>query len=191
MLTGRYPPRIGCGEFDGLPVLFPGSRLGLSPDEVTIAGVLGGRVHHPPRRQVALRRPAGVPAHPPRLRRLVRDPLQQRHGAARWYEDLPPLAEIMADRGRSLPVAEMPPLPLLLDEDVLEAQPDQASLTARFVDESVRFIRAHRDRPWFLYLAHIYVHVPIYVQEGFARAPATARTGGRGDDRLGRRRARW
>ena len=35
-----------------------------------------------------------------------------------------------------------PPLPLLLDDEVIEQQPDQASLTARYVDaEAVRFIR--------------------------------------------------
>jgi arylsulfatase A-like enzyme len=40
LLTGCYPPRIGFDSFDGLPVLFPGQRYGLHPDEVTIAGVL-------------------------------------------------------------------------------------------------------------------------------------------------------
>jgi arylsulfatase A-like enzyme len=30
-------------------------------------------------------------------------------------------------------------------------------------------VREHRDRPFFLYLAHMYVHVPIYVQDRFAR----------------------
>ena len=172
MLTGCYPPRIGCGEFDGLPVLFPGSRLGLSPDEVTIAGVLSAAGYTT--RHVGKWHCGDQPAFLPTRHGFdgwFGIPYSNDMGRQRWYEDLPPLAEIMADRGRSLPVAEMPPLPLLLDEDVLEAQPDQASLTARFVDESVRFIRAHRDRPWFLYLAHIYVHVPIYVQEGFARAP--------------------
>src|SRR5436190_11013882 len=68
------------------------------------------------------------------------------------------------------PVTEMPQLSLILGEEVIEAQPDQASLTARFVEQSVRFLRANRDRPFFLYLAHIYVHLPIYVQERFARA---------------------
>ena len=37
LLTGCYPPRIGMAEFDGLPVLFPGHKWGLSPRENTIA----------------------------------------------------------------------------------------------------------------------------------------------------------
>ncbi|MGI8754959.1 MAG: sulfatase-like hydrolase/transferase, partial [Acidimicrobiales bacterium] len=61
------------------------------------------------------------------------------------------------------------PLPLLLDDDVIEQQPDQASLTERYVTEGVRFLRDAADDPFFLYLAHLYVHVPIYVQERFAR----------------------
>jgi arylsulfatase A-like enzyme len=79
------------------------------------------------------------------------------------------VAQLIRDAGIPY-LDELPPLPLLLDDEVLEAQPDQASLTARYVDESVRFLRAQGDRPWFLYLAHIYVHLPIYVQERFARA---------------------
>jgi arylsulfatase A len=58
-----------------------------------------------------------------------------------------------------------PPLPLLLDGEVIEQQPDQSSLTERYVQEAVQFMRASRDDPFFLYLAHMYVHVPIYVTE--------------------------
>ena len=38
LLTGCEPLCIGFGDFDGLPVLFPGQRLGSS--EITIANVL-------------------------------------------------------------------------------------------------------------------------------------------------------
>ena len=40
LLTGCYPPRIGFGDFDGLPVLFPGQAVGLAPSEVTLARLL-------------------------------------------------------------------------------------------------------------------------------------------------------
>jgi hypothetical protein len=55
-----------------------------------------------------------------------------------------------------------PPFPLLLDDEVLEQQPDQASLTGRYLSEAIRFLRAGGDQPFFLYLAHLYVHLPIY-----------------------------
>ncbi|GJM37535.1 MAG: hypothetical protein DHS20C19_09020 [Acidimicrobiales bacterium] len=69
-----------------------------------------------------------------------------------------------------------PPLPLVAaDEDaidVIEAQPDQASLTNRYLEQALRFIRreASAETPFFLYLAHMYVHLPIYVQERFKKA---------------------
>ncbi len=63
---------------------------------------------------------------------------------------------------------EMPPLPLLDDAEVIEQQPDQASLTERYLTEAVRFMRSARDEPFFLYFAHMYVHTPIYVQQRFA-----------------------
>src|SRR3546814_16060161 len=35
LLTGCYPPRIGFGSFDELPVLFPGQAVGLPASEVS------------------------------------------------------------------------------------------------------------------------------------------------------------
>jgi arylsulfatase A-like enzyme len=170
LLTGCYPPRIGFDSFDGLPVLFPGQRYGLHPDEVTIAGVLrsaGYATKHVGKWHCGDQAPF----------------LPTRHGFDRFF-GLPYSNDMglqaVPDGAASVPrmirdagipyLDEFPPLPLLLDDEVLEAQPDQASLTARYVDESVRFLRAQAGRPWFLYLAHIYVHLPIYVQERFARA---------------------
>ena len=72
---------------------------------------------------------------------------------------------------------ERPPLPLMLDAEVVEQQPDQAALTERYVDDAVRFIRANRDRPFFLYLAHMYVHLPIYVRDRFVRDSRNGRYG--------------
>ena len=50
---------------------------------------------------------------------------------------------------------------------MIEQQPDQASLTGRYVAESLDFLRtaAAEETPFFLYLAHLYVHLPIYATE--------------------------
>jgi arylsulfatase A-like enzyme len=53
------------------------------------------------------------------------------------------------------------------DEEVILEQPDQASLTERYVEEAVHFMRGHKDEPFFLYFAHMYVHVPLYVPKRF------------------------
>jgi arylsulfatase A-like enzyme len=56
---------------------------------------------------------------------------------------------------------------LLHDDDVIEQQPDQSLLTERYVQEAIDFIRADSPKPFFLYLAHMYVHLPIYVKQEF------------------------
>ena len=62
---------------------------------------------------------------------------------------------------------DLPPLPLLADDVVVEQQPDQRSLTARYVAAAQAFLRDARDGPFFLYLAHMHVHLPIYVMPQF------------------------
>jgi arylsulfatase A-like enzyme len=164
LLTGCYPPRIGFGSFDGLPVLFPGQAVGLPDTEVSLGALLSSAGY---RTQMIGKwhcgdQPAFLPTN---------------HGFDH-YLGLP----YSNDMGRQAPPTSGPfapapgkepywlcPLPLLLDDEVIEQQPDQSSLTERYVVEAVRFLREARDDPFFLYLAHLYVHVPLYVQERFAR----------------------
>ncbi len=55
-----------------------------------------------------------------------------------------------------------PPLPLVRDAKVIEAPANQDTLTARYTKEAIRFITASKDRPFFLYLPHTAVHVPLH-----------------------------
>lgn len=170
MLTGCYPPRIGFGSFDGLPVLFPGQRLGLDTDETTLASMLrdaGYATQH-----VGKWHCGDQPEFLPTRHGFDRSfgiPYSNDMGRQRMPAGMPNWPKKLAEMGIAI-ADEYPPLPLLLDDEVFEQQPDQTSLTARFAAESVRFIREHHDRPFFLYLAHIYVHLPIYVQQRFADA---------------------
>lgn len=176
LLTGCYPPRIGFGQFDGLPVLFPGQRFGIHDDEVTIAQLLAGAGYAT--QHVGKWHCGDQPAFLPTRRGFdgyFGLPYSNDMGRQRITDGLD-LPALMKQLGIPF-LDEMPPLPLLLDEEVLEAQPDQASLTARYVDESVRFIRANADRPFFLYLAHLYVHLPIYVQPELEAASRNGRYG--------------
>ncbi|MDH7571529.1 MAG: sulfatase-like hydrolase/transferase, partial [Armatimonadota bacterium] len=65
--------------------------------------------------------------------------------------------------------AHYPPLPLLEDEEVIQEQPDQTALTERYTERCVRFIRHNRDRPFFLYMAHMHVHLPYYAAPRFMK----------------------
>jgi arylsulfatase A-like enzyme len=172
LLTGCYPPRIGFGSFDGLPVLFPGQGIGLADTEVTLATVLREAGY---RTQMIGKWHCGD----------QRGFLPTDHGFDHYF-GLP----YSNDMGRQAPMTEgpfapppgtepfyLPPLPLLDDDEVIEQQPDQAGLTERYVTEAVRFLREARHEPFFLYLAHLYVHVPLYVQERFARESANGAYG--------------
>ena len=57
-----------------------------------------------------------------------------------------------------------PPLPLVRDDHVIEtlAPAAQDRLTERYTDEAVKFITDNQAKPFFLYLPHTAVHVPIH-----------------------------
>ena len=175
LLTGCYPLRIGFGgkEGGGLGgVLFPGWPIGLDPNEITIADAL---------------RDAGYATIAIGKWHCGDQPdfLPTNHGFDEWYgipysndmgRQRPGVDEpseedmhrILTDLGVTMPWLR-PPLPLMEGTEVVEQQPDQASLTGRYVERAVRFLRrSHADgAPFFLYLAHLYVHLPIYVQQRF------------------------
>ncbi|HWH68699.1 MAG TPA: sulfatase, partial [Candidatus Sulfotelmatobacter sp.] len=62
-----------------------------------------------------------------------------------------------------------PPLPLIRNEAVAEtlAPAQQDSLTERYVEEALKFVREHQAQPFFLYLAHTAVHVPLHPGPAF------------------------
>lgn len=154
LLTGCYPPRIGFGSFKGLPVLFPGFEVGLAPSEISLGKMLSDAGY---RTQMIGKWHCGDQA----------DFLPTNHGFD-YYFGIP----YSNDMGRQVDapsfMPEMPPLPLIVDGEVVEQQPDQSSLTERYVAKALEFMREPADGPFFLYLAHMYVHLPLYVQERFA-----------------------
>ena len=144
MLTGCYPPRIGFGSFDGKWVLFPGMPIGLNPSETTTATLL---------------KEAGYATKIVGKWHCGDQPefLPTRHGFDSYY-GIP----YSNDMGRQKEDDVYPPLPLLRDEEGIQDQPDQRGITERYVEESVRFIRENKEKPFFLYFAHMHVHLPHY-----------------------------
>ena len=66
-------------------------------------------------------------------------------------------------------------VPLMRDEEVIEYPADQKTLTKRYTEESMRFIKSvttkNQERgtknPFFLYLPHTMVHLPLAVSKDF------------------------
>ncbi len=163
MLTGCYPPRINFDTFgeEQRWVLFPGMAEGLSPDEYTIANLfkdcgyktkMVGKWHCGDQKEFS--------------------PVN--YGFDSYY-GLP----YSNDMGRQVNRHEFPPLPLMRNAEVIQEQPDQTSLTERYTEEAVSFIRDayENDEQYFLYFAHMYVHQPIYVPDSFLRRSRNGRYG--------------
>jgi arylsulfatase A len=160
MLTGCYPPRIGFGEFNGEIVLFPGDNIGLSSDETTLASQLKKAGYST---KIIGKWHCGDQP----------DFLPTRHGFDEYF-GIP----YSNDMGRQSNRPDNPPLPLLRDETVIQEQPDQRGITERYTDEALQFINKNKENPFFLYLAHMYVHVPLFVQPQFLEKSKNGAYGG-------------
>ncbi len=165
LMTGCYPQRIGITG-----VLFPGEGIGLHPDEITIADILKGQGY---RTKIVGKwhcgdQPAFMPTN---------------HGFDEYYglpysNDMGIQGKTPEDRARKVP------LPLMRNTDVIQQQPDQRGLTERYTEECVRFIRDNTSTgsaqasPFFLYLAHMYVHVPLFIPDRFLAQSSNGGYGG-------------
>jgi uncharacterized sulfatase len=65
---------------------------------------------------------------------------------------------------------DMHPVELFEDERKVEYPVVQATLTRRYTERATDFIARHKDRPFFLYLAHAMPHKPLAASEGFYRS---------------------
>jgi len=160
MMTGCYPPRIGFGAFHGQVVLFPGDDIGLNSSEITVASQL---------------KQAGYATKIIGKWHCGDQPefLPTRHGFDEYF-GIP----YSNDMGIQANRRDNPPLPLMRNETVIQAQPDQRGITERYTDEALQFINRNQDGPFFLYLAHMYVHVPLFVPKQFLDTSQNGAYGG-------------
>ncbi|MGJ8695768.1 MAG: sulfatase family protein [Verrucomicrobiaceae bacterium] len=163
LLTGCYPKRIGMEKH----VLFPSSTRGLSPEEHTIADHLKGQGY-----ATACFGKWHLGHHP--------ETLPQRHGFDTYFgipysNDMnhpenkgkpkgghAGMDALWADPGSTLTKWNTP---LMENEKIVELPVDQRTVTRRYTDKSVEFIKANKDRPFFLYLPHSMPHIPLYVPD--------------------------
>jgi len=146
LMTGCYPQRVGLPD-----VLGPNAKIGISDQEKTIAEVLKplgyatacyGKWHLGDKLKV----------------------LPTRHGFDE-YLGLP-YSNDMWPRHPEAPQA-YPDLPLIEGERVVAYDPDQTQLTTWYPERAVRVIEKNKDRPFFLYVPHSMVHVPLHVSDKF------------------------
>ncbi len=146
LLTGCYPNRIGIRG-----ALGPHSKVGINPDETTLAEVLKTRGY-----ATAIFGKWHLGDAP--------EFLPTRHGFDEYF-GLPYSNDMWPKHPTS---RSYPDLPLFSGTSVVERNPDQSQLTTWYTEHAVRFIESNRDRPFFLYVPHNMPHVPLFVSEKFA-----------------------
>lgn len=146
LLTGRLPVRSGLCD-NRFRVLFPFSEGGIPDEEITLAEILKGKGY------ATMCIGKWHLGHLPRY-------LPTRHGFDRYFGI--PYSNDMAG-GRH----HFPPIPLLRGEETIESPADQTTLTRRYTQEAEKFIAEHREKPFLLYLAHTFPHVPLAASEEF------------------------
>lgn len=160
LLTGCYPNRIGIHG-----ALMPWSKNGISDEEMTIAELVKQKGYA-----------TGMTGkwHLGWQKRFL--PLQ--HGFDE-YLGLPYSNDMWPVDYDGTPVTKdspkpwklkYPPLPLIKNNDKIEeirTFADQDQLTTKYTEFAVDFINRHKDGPFFLYIAHSMVHVPLGVSDKF------------------------
>lgn len=58
-------------------------------------------------------------------------------------------------------------VPLLRNTEIIERPANQKTITKRYAEETVKFIKENKDNPFFVYLAHSLPHIPLFVSKEF------------------------
>jgi len=157
LLTGRLPIRNGMCS-NKRRVLFPDSASGLPEGEITIAEALKGQGY--------------VTACVGKWHLGHLPPYLPTNNGFDSYFGIPYSNDMdrVAGGGRQVflePKVEYWNVPLMRDEEIVERPADQNTITKRYADESVKFIKKNKNRPFFLYLANSLPHVPLFVSQNF------------------------
>ncbi len=157
LLTGCYNVRVGI-----LGALGPSAKHGINEREVTLAEIC---------KQKGYATAAYGKWHLGHHKKFL--PMQ--HGFDDYF-GLPYSNDMWPYHPgvRHLPMAERikrwPHLPLIDKNTIINSQvtpEDQEQLTTQYTERAVQFIEQNKDNPFFLYVPHSMVHVPLYVSEKF------------------------
>lgn len=168
LMTGRYPQRIGVNG-----VFFPDDKTGLPLSEVTLGDVLKkqgyvtgciGKWHL-----------GHLPEYLPTARgfdSFYGIPYSNDMGLDPQH--IKPSKMIVLREGKTLddynrmdPQARWPLPPLMRGTECVEWPADQDTLTKRYTEEAVSFIRQNRKKQFFLFYAPAMPHTPLHASKAF------------------------
>lgn len=148
LLTGCYPRRVNLDFGWDFLVLCPGDPKGLNPDEFTIAELLRARGY------------ATACIGKWHLGDQL-EFLPTRQGFDSYFGI--PYSNDQGTRSGK----DWPAMPLMRNDQVIEAPAVQDSLTRRYTEAAIEFLQEYRDRPFFLYLPHTFPHDPLHASARF------------------------
>jgi arylsulfatase A len=162
LLTGRHAIRSGMCQMPGTRgVLFPDSKGGLPPGEITLAEALktaGYATGHFGKWHLGIHEGS----------RPQEQGFDCSYGLPYSNDmDLRPGLPGSA-RFRPNPPVDGWNVPLIRNGEIVERPAVQSTLTKRYTEEAVKFISANREKPFFLYLAHTMPHTPLFASEEFS-----------------------
>jgi arylsulfatase A len=139
LLTGCYPKRVGLH----VGVLSPGTKSGLNPNEITIA-------------------------------ELLKEEGYVTGCIGKWHLGLLPEVKPNAqgfDYYYGLPGPNHARSDLYRNEILLKknSELNYNEITLNYTDEAISFIRKNKENPFFLYLAHSAIHIPLYASDKFRK----------------------
>lgn len=175
ILTGRMPQRVGVPA-----VLFPFTTTGLPAEEITIAEKLHdqgykttiiGKWHlgHKPEQLPTTQGFESFYGIPYSNDMSIAKELKISDDII--YNDGYDAKQLQDDISKYEVFEEYKKIkkrvPLMRDNEVIEFPAKQTTLTERYTNEAVKFIKDNKNKPFFLYMAHTFPHYPIYVGEKF------------------------
>ena len=162
LLTGRLPVRSGMTNSE-TRVLFPDSKNGLPVNEITLAEQLKkanyntaciGKWHLGHKEQYLPTNNGfdyyfGIP---------YSNDMDMVPGLGYWdYWGLP----------KDSIKTEHFNVPLMRNKQIVERPANQHTITKRYAEETIKFIRENKSEPFFVYLAHNLPHIPLFVSKEF------------------------
>ena len=165
LLTGSYNARVSIPG-----VLFPAAKIGLNPNEITLAEIVKPQGYaticigkwHLGHREPFLPTKQGFDSYfgIPYSNDMTIDPVN-----AVFAKDC--VFREGMDEKKAREKAIRHTVPLMRGTEVVEYPADQDTLTKRYTEEAVKFIRANEAKPFFVYLPHSMVHVPLAASAAF------------------------
>lgn len=165
LMTGSYNVRVSVPG-----VLFPKNTNGLHPNETTLAEIVKPQGYatmcigkwHLGHREPFLPTKQGFDAYfgIPYSNDMTIDPVNAVFAKDCVFRD-------GMDEAKARKEAIRHVVPLMRGTEVVEYPADQDTLTKRYTEEAVKFIRSNASKPFFLYLPHNMVHVPLAASSAF------------------------